>query len=87
METKEFEVIDAINRDGMDSSLWGLCREEVNASVYEKQFRGVLPPHIYVYGSDDEVYGYELDRLLKDGYDEKIYCEPGRYIAFFWLKA
>lgn len=86
MQTKEFEVIDAINRDGLDSSQWGLCRDEVEASVYETKFSGVLPPHIYVYGDDEGMYGLELNRWLKRGYDEKMYYEQGRYVAFFWLE-
>lgn len=85
MNAKEFEVIDAINRDGLDSSLWGLCDYEVDASFYDPQFEGKLPPHICVYGDDTEMYSLELDRLLMNGYDEKLYYEPSRYIAFFWL--
>ena len=86
MEAKEFEVIDAINREGIDSALWGLCREEVDASVYDPMFDKEVPPHIYVYGDDDEMYGCELDRLLRYRYDEKLYYDASHYIAFFWIE-
>lgn len=86
METIEFEIIDAINKDGIDNSLWGLCRDEVNASVYDQLFDEKLPPHIYVYGDDEEIYSCELDRLLRRGYDRKLYYDPSHYVAFFWLK-
>lgn len=86
MKQNEFELIDVINRDGIDSSLWGLCGSEVNASAYDEKFDEMLPPHLFVYGDDDEVYGCELGRLLRDEYDRKLYYDPTHYVAFFWLQ-
>lgn len=86
MTRNEFELIDAINRDGIDSTLWGLCGSDVNASVYDQAFDEMLPAHLYVYGDDDSMYGSDLERLLRSGYDRKLYYDPTHYVAFFWLQ-
>lgn len=86
MKQKEFELIDAILRDGLDSSLWGLCGSEANALAYYGLSDEMLPPHLYVYGDDNETYGCELGRFLRDGYDRKLYYDPTHYVAFFWLQ-
>lgn len=86
MTQNEFKLIDAINKDGMANTLWGLCSSDVNASVYGDGFDEMLPPHLYIYGDDDGVYGSDLERLLKREYDRKLYFTPTHYIAFFWLQ-
>lgn len=86
MNKNEFELIAAINDEGIDNSLWGLCGADVNASTYDGKFDEMLPPHLYVYGDDDEIYGCELRRLLRDRYDRKLYYDSTHYIAFFWLQ-
>lgn len=86
MKQNEFELINAINREGLDSSLWGLCGSDVNASAYDEKFDEMLPPHLYIYGDNDGVYGSELRKLLRDGYDRKLYYDATHYVAFFWLQ-
>ena len=86
MTELEFKLIDALNIEGIENHLWGLCRYEVEASMYDPKFSGELPPHIYVYGDDEEMYSYELEDLLMNKYDKKLYYEENRYIAFFWIE-
>ena len=86
MKQNEFELIDAINREGLDNNTWGLCGSDVKASAYDEQFDEMLPPHLYIYGDDEEVYSCELKKLLRDGYDRKLYYDPTHYVAFFWLQ-
>lgn len=86
MKQNEFELIDAINREGLDNNTWGLCGSDVNASAYDEQFDEMLPPHLYIYGDDEEVYSCELKKLLRDGYDRKLYYDTTHYVAFFWLQ-
>lgn len=86
MTRKEFELIDAINKDSISNYLWGLCDIEVNASVYSPDFDEMLPPHLFIYGDDARVYSSNLGMFLKGRYDRKIYYETTRYVAFFWLQ-
>ena len=86
MTQNEFKLIDAINRDGIGNSFWGLCDSDVNASVYSPVFDEMLPPHLYIFGDDYKIYGSDLEMFLKNGYDRKLYYAPTHYIAFFWLQ-
>lgn len=86
MEAIELKWIDTINREGLDSSQWGLCGSEVNS----KEFYGVgneeLPPHLYVYGKVDVEYGGEMEWMFRRGYDKKMFLDETNFVAFFWIE-
>ena len=90
MTQKEYKVLATINQEGLDNTVWGMSSNELDTDFYGCTFNNrleKLPPHIYIWGNDDEIYSNAMHELLYSGFDKKIvnpYAD-GEFICFFWL--
>ena len=88
MTQKEFDIINAINVDGIDNSDWGVTEDGLDTEYYgiELDKPEQLPRHIYVWGDTKQTYGKELNELLCNGYDRKYRTDDtGGFLCLFWL--
>lgn len=54
MTQNEIVIINAINREGLDNSMWGITSEERDTAHYFGTLeRKIIPPSIYVYREPD----------------------------------
>lgn len=60
METTAFNLFDAINREGIGNSVWGLCQDIENTADYfgtveSIQLQGQF---VYIYRESDELFSF-----------------------------
>jgi hypothetical protein len=67
MDTRAFDLFDAINREGLDNSHWGVGQEvsstkDYFGSIEDLKLKGQF---VYVYRSHEDRYWFFVDRLLE----------------------
>ena len=77
MTQKEIEIINAINCEGLDNSVWGINNDnECDIYVqYGAAKHKIVPCHIYIYrdGRDrDLIESVEPDMTFRDRFDQEI---------------
>lgn len=83
MTEKEIKLINALNRSGLDNSMWGISSEKFDSKVlYGTKEYVELPPHIYVYRTIDFIPEINMsvmrpDMTLVDNY--------GSYIDIYFI--
>lgn len=83
MTQKEIILINALNRSGLDNSMWGVNSENLDSKVlYGTEVYVELPPHIYVYRTIDFIPEIDMsvmrpDMTLVDNY--------GSYIDLYFI--
>lgn len=79
MQTTTFNLIDAVNKEGIDNGEWGMCSDVQNTAAYfgSKESIKLQGQYIYVYRKDDtcfafikeEVCGHPVHTLtIEDGF-------------------
>ena len=78
MTEKEIKLINALNRSGLDYSMWGVNSENLDSKVlYGTEEYVELPPHIYVYRTFNYIPAIDMgvmrpDMTLVDNYRSYI---------------
>jgi len=88
MTQREFDIINAINVEGLDNSDWGVAKDGLTTEFYLGNDEPVeeLPSHIYIWGDNSTTYCNAMHDLLNTKYDKKYYTDDcGGFLCLFWL--
>ncbi len=60
MKTAIFNLIDAVNREGIDNSVWGLCRDVQDTAAYFGAVESIKlqGQYLYVYRNHDSNFTF-----------------------------
>ncbi len=86
MTQREFDIINAINVEGLDNSDWGVTEDGYGTEYYgiDEVFEE-LPRHIYIWCDTERTYSAEMQELINTKYDRKYTTEHGIFLCLFWL--
>lgn len=67
MELRAFDLFDAINREGLDNSHWGLGKDIPSTKEYFGSYENlkIKGQFVYVYRGFEDRYWFLIDRLLE----------------------